>query len=141
MLKVAQDAYKGDAQFIVKVDGQQVGDVHTAKASYAEGAWDLVSVSGDFANAHQVSVSFVNDLWGGTGATDRNLYVESVNLDGHAVKGSIAVVDKGAGQHLGDVAALWGNGSAVFNTSDLNNGTHHVSVVGSSPFGGFDGLG
>ncbi|WP_336489393.1 family 16 glycosylhydrolase [Methylobacterium nigriterrae] len=123
VLKVAQDAYQGDAKFIVKVDGQQIGEVHTAHASHASGAWDTVSVDGDFSNAQTISVSFINDRWDGTDATDRNLYVGGISLGGETLKGSEADVDAHHGQPLGDAAALWGNGSAVFLASELHNGT------------------
>jgi hypothetical protein len=112
--KIAEDAYRGDASFIVKVDGKQVGDVHTAHASHAAGAWDTVTVSGDFANAHQVSITFTNDLYGGTGAKDRNLYVGDMSMNGHTVHASDATIDPWAGQHQGNTDVLSGNGSVLF---------------------------
>src|SRR4029077_16295585 len=40
---------------------------------------------GDWApGAHSVTVNFLNDAWGGTATTDRNLYVDKVTYDGVA---------------------------------------------------------
>ena len=88
-LRVSEDAWQGDAQFTVTVDGTQVGGVQTATASHAAGQSQAVSIAGDFATGtHSVSVDFLNDAWGGTAATDRNLYVNQATLDGTTVAGS-----------------------------------------------------
>jgi Ca2+-binding RTX toxin-like protein len=48
-----------------------------------------LTIKGDWAPGnHTVSVSFLNDAWGGTPTTDRNLYVESATYNGAAVAGS-----------------------------------------------------
>lgn len=88
VLWMSEDAWQGDAQFTVTVDGNQVGGVQTATASHAAGQSLAVSVAGSFATgSHSVSVNFLNDAWGGTAATDRNLYVDKATLDGTTVAG------------------------------------------------------
>ena len=94
---VSEDAWQGDAQFTVVVDGAQVGGVRTATASHAAGASQAVSLSGSWgAGAHTVAVSFLNDAWGGSASTDRNLYVDSVSYNGVAtVNGKAALLSAG----------------------------------------------
>ena len=84
VLDVSEDAWQGDAQFTVSVDGHQIGGTETATASHAAGQTQALTLEGSFgATPHQVAVSFINDAWGGTAQTDRNLYVDSVT-DGTA---------------------------------------------------------
>jgi len=93
VLKIAQDAWNGDARYTISVDGQQVGGTLTAKAAHAAGQTDLVTVKGDWGNGpHQVSVNFLNDAWGGTPETDRNLYVEGASYNGAEVSGAHLVL-------------------------------------------------
>lgn len=82
VLHVSEDAYQGDAQFVVRVDDKVVSDVLTATASHAAGKTQDITVSGDFGSGtHKVSVTYLNDLNGGS-AGDRNLYVEGITVDG-----------------------------------------------------------
>ncbi len=101
VLQLSEDAWQGDAQFLVSVDGRQVGDVQMVTASHASGQNQAFTLQGAFgAGAHDLAISFVNDAWGGTANTDRNLYVDSVSYNGTALA-------QGA-------AALYSNGTAHF---------------------------
>ena len=92
ILNVAEDAWQGDAQFKVSVDGVDVGATFTATASHATGATQQIAIAGNWgANARTVSASFINDAYGGTAATDRNLYVNGVNYDGHDISNTSAI--------------------------------------------------
>ncbi len=92
-LHVSEDAWQGDAQYTVKVDGNQVGGVRTATALHGQGATQDVSIAGSWgAGPHTVGVSFINDAYGGTAATDRNLYVNAVTYDGAAASGAPATL-------------------------------------------------
>jgi len=83
VLQVSEDAYKGDAQFTVSVDGKQIGGTQTALASHAAGADQTFTVEGSFGvNQHSVGINFLNDAYGGTPQTDRNLYVDAASYDG-----------------------------------------------------------
>jgi hypothetical protein len=93
VLNMAEDAYQGDAQFTVSVDGKQIGGTLTTTAIVAQGQAQEFDVHGDFGSGgHAVSVDFVNDKIGafypGTqwavDTTDRNLYVMGMSLDGGA---------------------------------------------------------
>ncbi len=86
VLRISQDAWQGDAQYTISVDGKQVGGTLTAKALHSLGQSDTVTVQGDWAPGdHQVSVNFLNDGSGGTAQTDRNLYLDSASYNGTAL--------------------------------------------------------
>lgn len=83
LLRVSEDAYRGDARFTVSVDGAQVGGVFTATASHTLGQVQEVHLRGTFGpGAHTVRMTFLNDAWGGTAATDRNLYLDGLSYNG-----------------------------------------------------------
>jgi hypothetical protein len=89
-LQVSEDAYNGDAQFTVSVDGTQIGGTQTATALHAAGQSQTFDVLGTFASgSHTVAVHFLNDAYGGTSATDRNLYVTGASIDGTAIPGAM----------------------------------------------------
>ncbi|MBV9653917.1 MAG: hypothetical protein JOZ42_05075 [Acetobacteraceae bacterium] len=110
-LQVSEDAWNGDAQFTVAVDGQQIGGTETATASHASGQTQLLNVLGSFAaGSHTVTVDFLNDAWGGTSATDRNLYVTGASINGTAVPGATLSEYSGGPQSFG-FSVLAGTGS------------------------------
>ena len=83
VLKVSQDAFRGDARYTVSIDGVPVDGTLTAGALRSLGEQDTVAVLGNFApGQHTVAVDFLNDAWGGTPETDRNLYVEGASFEG-----------------------------------------------------------
>ena len=89
VLRLSEDAYQGDAQAVITIDGKTLGGTVTVTASHAKGQAQTVSLSGQWGpGAHDVGVQFINDAWGGTAATDRNLYVNGVTLDGQAAPGT-----------------------------------------------------
>ena len=84
-LSISEDAYLGDAQFTISVNGNQIGGVQTALASHAAGQHQVFAVSGDFGpGARAVTVNFLNDSYGGTPQADRNLYVDQIDDSGVA---------------------------------------------------------
>jgi len=101
-LKVSEDAWQGDAQFTLSVDGQKLGGLYTASTSHAAGQSQAVTISGipERMNPHDIAVSFINDAWGGTPSTDRNLYVDAVQFDGQSVAGGMAVLYSNGTQHF-----------------------------------------
>ena len=93
VLMVAEDAWQGNAQFTVQIDGATIGGVQTATASHAAGASQAVTLTGNFgAGAHTVGVTFINDAYAGPGQ-DRNLYVNGATLDGQASSSGPAALD------------------------------------------------
>ncbi len=75
-LNVAEEAYQVDAQYTVSVDGTQIGGTLTAPANYAAGQSQTVILQGDWLTGiHTLAVDFLNDGYGGTVETNRNLYI------------------------------------------------------------------
>jgi len=102
VLHLSEDAWAGDAQFTVSVDGKTLDTAEAVTALHASGTSQDFAFTGSFgAGPHDVGVSFLNDAWGGTAATDRNLYVTSASFDGHSYAG----------------ASLLSNGTAHFTVS------------------------
>lgn len=99
-LNLSEDYWQGDAQAIISIDGKQVGGTQAITASHALGQEQTISFLVPLpAGPHAVSVAFVNDAWGGTAATDRNLYVDSMDVNA---------------QHVVLGAALYANGVLSF---------------------------
>ena len=91
LLDVSEDAYAGDAQFTVSIDGQQVGGTYTATASHSAGKTQAFNISANLTpGMHAIGITFLNDLYNGTASTDRNLYVDGVTVNGQAVANSQA---------------------------------------------------
>jgi beta-glucanase (GH16 family) len=118
-LRVAEDAFNGDAQFTVMADGKQIGGVFTATTLHSSGGWQDITVSGDMgANGpSKVQVNFVNDAWGGSAATDRNLYIQSIEVNGHTFLGTAATNNATNGTPASDSAAMNVNGTVTFTTA------------------------
>lgn len=116
-LSVAEDAWQGDAQFTVTVDGTQVGSVLTAQATRALGQVQTFNVNGNFGpGGHVVAVNFLNDAYGGSASTDRNLFIQGAKLDGVAVAGSTLSMYSGGTQGF----TAFNNAKAGADTLDLH---------------------
>ncbi|SDB73107.1 Ca-dependent carbohydrate-binding module xylan-binding [Belnapia rosea] len=95
VLKISQDAYNGNAQYTISVDGKQIGTTLTASASHAAGQDDTITVKGDWgAGSHKVTVNFLNDAYGGSAALDRNLHVDGITFNGKALSNGTADLSK-----------------------------------------------
>ncbi len=86
VLHVAQDAYQGDAQYSVRVDGQAFGETFIAGALHDAGLFDTLTLYGNWGTgSHDVEITLLNDAWGGTPDADRNLYVGNAMFNGVAI--------------------------------------------------------
>lgn len=83
LIGMAEDAYQGDAQYSIAVDGvlKATGTITTLQSSGKSQEISLNVPDG----THKIAVSFTNDAWDGTPQTDRNLYVNYVKYDGAPV--------------------------------------------------------
>jgi Ca2+-binding RTX toxin-like protein len=104
VLRMSQEYFQGDAEYVVRVDGKQVGGTLTASALKGAGA-DTVTVRGDWvAGVHRLEVEFLNDLFGGSAAADRNLHLEGATYNGVAVPGMASI--------------FWGSGTQGFDFTE-----------------------
>ena len=94
-LVVYEDAYKGDCQFTVSVDGVPIGGVLTTTGTKKAPQTIVLPASLPRGN-HAISVDFLNDLYAGTASNDRNLYVQSIAVDGVQRYGSAALYSTGS---------------------------------------------
>ena len=75
------------------VNGARIGGTFGASALRSSGQSDTLTLKGDWgAGEHGVEVRFLNDAWGGTAETDRNLHVDGATYNGAAVDGAAQVV-------------------------------------------------
>jgi hypothetical protein len=93
-LEVSQDYWQGSAQFTVEVNGTQIGGVQTVDPLVLNpaGGTEIYTLKGDFSSANgsdTIRVNYLNDAWGGTSSTDRNLYVNGISLDGKATSSAM----------------------------------------------------
>ena len=116
-LDVSEDAYGGDAQCYVTIDGQPFGGITTVTASHAAGAEQAITINaaGLSSGAHTIGLAFINDAYGGSPAFDRNLYLDGAQLNG---------VDQNV------AAALYQNGTAFFQVGAAATGG--VTVEGAA---------
>ncbi len=92
VLQVSGDAYQGNAQFTVTVDGSQVGGVQTVLAVNSSSQTQEFILRGDWGGATQniVTINVVNASSDANGT--RDMYLQSVSYDGTAITADTAAV-------------------------------------------------
>jgi beta-glucanase (GH16 family) len=99
-LSLSEDAFNGDAEYTVSVDGTQIGGVQTAHALHSSGNSDLLLVQGNWGSGtHDIAVTFLNDAWS-PGVGDRNLYVDSATYNGADVANAKQALMSGGAFHF-----------------------------------------
>jgi hypothetical protein len=94
-IRVSGDAWQGDPQFAVAVDGVRVGPLHAVTADHAAGEWNevLIDLGRAALAASEIEIVFVNDAWGGGAGKDRNLYVDWIEIGGVRHEGEAAALN------------------------------------------------
>lgn len=101
-LNLSEDAWQGNAQFQISVDGKTLDVPQEVTALHSAGTSQDFVFSGNFGpGTHDIGISYVNDAYGGTPQTDRNLYINSLSFDGKSQAG----------------LEMYGNGSVHFTVS------------------------
>ena len=96
VFKLSEDAWQGDAQAYVSIDGERLGGLQTITASHALGQTQMLSFIAPVSpGPHTAAVEFVNDAWGGTAATDRNLFIDSIEVGGQSIASGVAMFSNG----------------------------------------------
>jgi hypothetical protein len=85
-LQLSEDAWEGNADFVLYIDGKAVTTPQVVSALHDAHATQSFSFTGDLgAGKHTVGVAFVNDAYGGKASADRNLYISGVSINGSSV--------------------------------------------------------
>ena len=133
VLGMSEDAYQGDAQFTVAVDGKQLGGTFATTASHAAGVTQNFTFKGDFGTgAHAVAVNFLNDAYGGSAAADRNLYVNAITYGGANTAQSAMLAGVGAKAFT----VTGGTTPALSETGDHGSLAKNLSQTGTYTVGG-----
>jgi len=105
-LYMAEDAYQGNAQFTLAINGTQIGAAQSVAAINGK-ATQAFSFADTLTATQDIAVSFTNDLANLTSSTpgDRNLYVVGAEFNGVALS------------------------PAVWTAKMLSNGTSHFSLT------------
>jgi hypothetical protein len=116
------------------VDGTQIGGTLTAQASHAGGQVQDFLIEGSFGpGQHTATVTFLNDAYGGTSATDRNLYITGATLDGQAISGSSLTFWSGGSQSFAFPGSTTVTTSAISAQLVASGaGTSGMSFIGGS---------
>ena len=100
-LHLAEDAWQGDAHYSVAVDGVTIMGDGAVTASNGAGQSQAANLRALLMpGSYDLSVSFLNDAWGGTAATDRNLYVKGIDVGGAPVSGASAAMYSAGTTHF-----------------------------------------
>lgn len=77
---MGQDFWQKNAEYTIKIDGKQFGGVQQA------GRKIPLTIETDLKpGGHEIEITFTNDGWGGTAATDRNLLVYDIEVNGESI--------------------------------------------------------
>jgi hypothetical protein len=133
LLEVSEDYYLGNAQFTVSVDGHQLGGTFTTTTLHSSGGYQTFAFASDFGTGqHSVAVKFLNDAYGGTKSTDRNLYVNDIIYKGTDTKQSATLLSAG----VKSFTVSGGTTPSVSETGDHGSLQENLSQTGSYAVGG-----
>jgi hypothetical protein len=94
VLNLSEDAYLGNAEFTVSINGTQLSAAQAVSVLHSSGQSEAFTFTGNWGTGPlTVDVSFINDAYGGSATKDRNLYVNSISYDGLAVPNSTKAID------------------------------------------------
>ena len=118
---VSGDEHQGLPEFRLLVDGQQVGGIHTVTADQTLGQRQTVGFDLDASiPLNEIRVEFLNDAYGGSADKDRNLYVDSIEVNGVRLLSQDAIYDRnGASDLPGQTNMPW-VGALVFDVAGHN---------------------
>jgi len=118
--RVSGDHYKGDPKMRVLVNGERIGGAVTVTADHDAGEFQTVTIRGHFGGdgPQSVAVQYINDKWDGSEDTDRNLYVDYVEVNGERFEseGEGVRYDAQVGEMDGRERMAW-RGTMEFDTS------------------------
>jgi hypothetical protein len=85
-LNLSEDAYEGNALFVLYIDGKAVTTPQVVTALHDANQTQGFTFTGALgAGNHTIGVAFTNDAYGGSASEDRNLYIQGVTVNGSDV--------------------------------------------------------
>jgi Ca2+-binding RTX toxin-like protein len=124
-VRVSGDYFDGPAQFTAVVGDKSYGPF-TVTASHAAGEWQDILMTPDVpASSFGVTISFINDAYGGDSAHDRNMYVDYISVNGKTYEGENAMGNTAnGGSNSADPNAgdMFSNGDLTFYVFQGNGG-------------------
>ena len=130
VLTLAEDAFEGDAQASIAIDGTTLtAQPVTVTALKSAGQSETFTFKGTFGSgAHNLAVSFLNDAYGGTPITDRNLYVNGATFNGISTRPATAALDTAGTAHftIRPIAAPLATASMTGAAPNATSATHLI---------------
>jgi parallel beta-helix repeat protein len=141
-VRLSGDAYNGLPQFRLLVDGVQIGATQTVSANHSLGQWDTFIFDLASSPQSEVKVEFLNDAWGGSADKDRNLYVDSIDINGVILTPQDAIYDRATMPDIQGQSKLAWTGALVFDVAGLVaiGGTGTLAVPTITSFSTDSGL-
>lgn len=118
VVRASAQSWSGDPLFHLLVDGHQVGSDVRVTTQHGQG-WQEFTFVSPVDHPKDIGVQYFNDAYGGSAATDRNLFVDRITVNGQAMEAENAVYDRGWGGLLTGTETLTHNGVLHFDTSHL----------------------
>lgn len=115
VVRAAADSWNGAPEFRLSVDGRTIGDDATVTTRHGSGWQEFTfKVAGD-PSPDTIAIEFLNDAWGGTSWTDRNLSIDRISVNGRWHEAEWATYHREAGDgFLGASQMMTHNGTLVF---------------------------
>jgi Glycosyl hydrolase family 26 len=133
-LTFSQDAWEGNAQFTVSVDGEQIGGTQTVNAAALQTA-DLAQtfdVCGNFsAGSHVVSIDFLNATSGGSSGSEEALFLTGASINGSAITGATLTETTDGPQIFTFTEDGSASAQSVLTFTDSNGDTFAQQVIAS----------
>jgi hypothetical protein len=137
-IEASANLYEGAPLLNILVDGKIVAGQVAITADFTKGERQTLRFTDPaFLGAGEISLRFLNDLWGGSRDTDRNVHIHQVKLPGRTLVNADAVYMVG-GRALSALQAdgrnmLWTNGTLTFNAQPKETGpvANELRIVAS----------
>ena len=128
---MAEDAYQGDAQFMVTMDGKQISGINTVTALHNAGQTETFTFDGSWGQgSHIVGIQFLNDAYNASTGEDRNLFFQSGSYDGHAFGSPTERAANGTMTFR--VGSITAPTSAPAPVTTINGTSHHDSLTATA---------
>lgn len=132
-VQVSGDHYLGAPLMQLLVDGKPLGGPVAVTAHHDDGEWqDFVFRLDAGAAPGTLGVAFVNDAWGGTRETDRNLWVRQVVIEGETLTPEAATYHRFNGPEMQGQENMAWRGSLDFDIGTLLQAMRSAADTGSA---------